>query len=116
MPASTTLFARLRRAARPLVWLCILLMLAEVAFATACAEAEESGDAVVVVSAGALTGDAPSCWDPGDCHCPCAHITALVPAVQHSSSICSVRAVGAVGHDPLLPSRRPDTLLRPPKV
>lgn len=116
MPASTTLFARLRRAARPLVWLCILLMLAEVAFATACAESEESGDAVVVVSAGALTGDGTSCWDPGDCHCPCAHITALVPVLPLSAPICSVQAVRAPGLDFLLSSRRPDTLLRPPRV
>ena len=116
MPASTTLFARLRRAARPLVWLCILLMLAEVAFATACAESEESGDAVVVVSAGALTGDGTSCWDPGDCHCPCAHITALVPVVHAMTPICNVQAVHADGLDLQLPSRRPDTLLRPPRI
>lgn len=114
MPASITLFARLRRAARPLVWLCILLMLAEVAFATACAESDGGGDAVVV-SAGAITGDGPSCWDPGDCHCPCAHITALVPVVHAMTPICNGHAVHAAGLDFLLASRRPDTLLRPPR-
>jgi hypothetical protein len=115
MPASTTLFARLRRAAQPLMWLCILLMLAEVAFATACAESEGSGDAVVV-STGVPAGDGPSCWDPSDCHCPCAHITALVPVAQVPALICSVQAERAPGLDVRLSSMRPDTLLRPPKV